>query len=126
MIIVNLVNCGGGRHITTTKNPSKQPSAVLTRTLTGINHQSRKFLRVMLSPNSVNIRHGKNKANTSLLRSLNVALGINCIVGFARSSPMTVKQISFNKGTIAVVRSAAPDLILISNKLYDIFVCLID
>jgi hypothetical protein len=83
-------------------NPSKHPKNVLRSTLIGMNHHSLKFSRVMLEPSSLNIRQGKNNANTSLLRSLNVALGINCIFGFARSNPMIVRQINFNKGGRAV------------------------
>lgn len=81
MTIVTLVNSGGGRHTRTTKYPIKEPMIVLRRTLTGINHQRTMLSRVMLSPSSVKIKQGRNRAKTSLLKRRKVALGTSCVLG---------------------------------------------
>jgi hypothetical protein len=62
----------------------------------------------------VKIKQGKNKAKTSLLNSLNVALGIIWAFGCARTNPITVRERSFIKGTIAVSRFSPLDVILFS------------
>ena len=83
-----------------TRYPKKHPIETDTTTFKGMNHQSVMFLRVIAWPKLLKIKQGKNKANTSLLRSLNVALGTNFSFGCAKSTPNKVKEISFSNGTI--------------------------
>lgn len=102
IMTVNRKNWGGGRHTSATKYPKMQPMIVLISTLTGMNHQRVKLLRVMDCPRWVKIRHGRKRAKTSLLRSLKVALGTIWIFGWARTRPITERERSFIKGNTAL------------------------
>lgn len=68
--------------------------------------------RVMLSPSSVKIKQGRNRAKTSLLKRRKVALGTSCVLGWARRRPMTVKEMSFIRGTIPLRISITLELTL--------------
>jgi hypothetical protein len=78
--------------------------AVLTTTLTGMNHQSSKFLRVMDGPRFVKIKQGKKTTKTSLLRNVKVALGTSWYFGWARTKPMRPIDRKSSKGTTALAK----------------------
>lgn len=84
-----------------------QPTNVLRRTLKGMNHQSTMLLRVIHSPSSVKIRHGRKRANTSLLRRRKVDRGMTSVFGWARMRPIRVMEMSFIKGMKPLSKSAA-------------------
>lgn len=75
---------------------------VLNNTFTGMNHHSDAFCRVIDFPKWVNIRQGRKRAKTSLLNNLKVALGTILRFGWASTSPITVSEINFIKGTTAL------------------------
>lgn len=116
MMMVNRKNWGGGWHIKVTEYPNTAPSAVLTTTFTGMNHQRIKFLRLIDETRWLSIKQGKKRTNTSLLRILKVSFGTNWNFGWAISEPITAMERSFSNGNTALTASAPPESMLLCNS----------